>query len=137
MIPQARDLIDSTVYSHDEASDASALSQAAQQSTSSKNLTCVPGSQHRVQVQYFPPTQYSPDLSDSEKNSYGINSAHGGSEMQDNYPGGFPDDMQDQLPIGHPFNMSLKYNRAPAYPSQTSFSTPIKQRLSMSRPHDD
>ena len=45
--------------------------------------------------------------------------------------------MQDQLPIGHPFNMSLKYDRAPAYPSQTSFSTPIEQRLSMSQPHDD
>ena len=145
MIPQARDLMDSTVYSYDEASDealhTSALSRlgAAQQSTSSKNPIDSPDLRRRLQVQYFPPTQYTPDLSDSEKNTYGINSTHSGSEMQDICPGSFPGDTQDHGPlIGHPSNMSnLKCDREPTYYSQTSLSTPYKQRLSTSRPHDD
>lgn len=141
--------MDSTVYSNSDSPDASVLSRTlpSQQSASStgRNLTNVPTPHFRFQAQYFPLTQYTPELSDldSERRCLGINDTHGRpqNEMQSNYPGSFPDDTEElESSVGRPSNTSLKHGivgTAPTYPSKTSFSTPIKQRLSTSRLPDD
>lgn len=143
MFPRASDLMDSTVYSIN-VNDDSAFSETrpSQQSASSESRD----PQLRFQAQYFPPTQYSPELSDldSEQGCCGSNSTHGrprNDEIQGIFPGSFPDESHEQPRVGRPsFNSSLKHGivgTAPAHPSQTSFSTPIKQRLSTSRFPDD
>lgn len=141
MYPRASDLMDSTVYSNDNSPDASAppsqLTRPSQQSASTRFPTNVP---LHSPLQYLPPTQYTPELSesDSEERSPVIAKAH----SKHHYPGSFPDSMQEQEPaFGQPsFNMNLKLGvvgPAPTHLSQTSFSTPVKQRLSTSRPPND
>jgi hypothetical protein len=143
--------MDSTVYSNDDSPDASTRSETlpSQQITSFRNPTDIPVPYH-FNPQYLPPTQYTPELSDlnAEQRSSDVFSTHSRVQTSNcvvGFPGSFPDTTEQEPPVRHPsFNMSLKLGvtgTAPTYPSQTSltsFSTPVKQRLSSSRPpHDE